>query len=92
MSDIVQDLRAAAAVLLECPEHVPIDDGKILVNLHKRADEMKAAADEIERLRLTPEEQAALASAIGYHVFDGQKATLERMLDRICPDDEEQAT
>ena len=85
MSDIVQDLRAAAAVLLECPEHVQIEGKTVLVNLHKRADEMKAAADEIERLRITPEEQAALASAIGYHVFDGQKATLERMLDRICP-------
>ena len=66
MSDIVQDLRAAAAVLLDCPEHVPIDGGKILVNLHKRADEINAAADEIERLRLTAKELAAIK-----HIVDG---------------------
>jgi hypothetical protein len=87
MADIVSTIRAAAAVLLECPEHVQIEVKNVLVNLHKRADEMNAAADEIERLRITDEEQAALVSAIGYHVFDGQRETLERMLDRICPDD-----
>lgn len=49
--DIVRNLRAAAYVLLECQEHVPLDGGRMLINLHKRADEMIAAADEIERLR-----------------------------------------
>jgi hypothetical protein len=51
MDDLVQHLRAAAAVLLDCHEHAPTKDGRALVNLHKRADEMNAAADEIERLR-----------------------------------------
>ena len=63
MSDIVQALRAAATVLLDCQEHVPIDGGKVLVNLHKRADEMNAAAAEIERLRLTDVERVAIESA-----------------------------
>lgn len=89
MSDIVRELRAAAAVLLECPEHVQIEGRNVLVNLHKRADEMISAAKEIERLRITDEEKSALVSAIGYHVFDGQVETLERMLDRICPDDKD---
>jgi len=52
MDDIARNLRAAACVLLGCDEHAPTKDGKALINLYKRADEMNAAADEIERLRL----------------------------------------
>jgi hypothetical protein len=68
MSDIARDLRAAAYVLLECPEHAETVDGGVLVNLHKRADELNAAADEIERLRamlLSAEEPAAWAVTMG---------------------------
>ena len=92
MSDIVQALRAAATVLLDCQEHVPIDGGKILVNLHKRSDEMNAAAAEIDRLRLTDDERVAIeAAARIIDAYDeamdgfssGAAATLRGLLDRL---------
>jgi hypothetical protein len=64
MDDIVRNLRAAAAVLLEAQEHVPIRGGEVMLNLHKRADELNAAADEIERLRLTSAERAGIQEAV----------------------------
>ena len=64
MDDMARNLRAAAAVLLEAPEHVPIRGGEVMLNLHKRADEMNAAAGEIERLRLTPAEREAIEEAM----------------------------
>ena len=65
MSNIVKDLRAAAYVLLECHEHAETADGGVFVNLHKRADELNAAADEIERLR------AMLPPVVGTVPADG---------------------
>jgi hypothetical protein len=96
MDDIVKNLRAAAAVLLEAPEHVPIRGGEVMLNLHKRADEMNAAADEIERLRLTGDEHEAVAAVTRnykrlcdeYGPSDDDDrilATLQTLLERTKP-------
>jgi hypothetical protein len=53
MIDLPTRLRAGAAILLQCPEHVRMNGDHVPMdaNLHRRADEAAEAAEEVERLR-----------------------------------------
>jgi hypothetical protein len=53
-SDLPMRLRAGAAILLQCPEHVRLNGDHVPMdaNLHRRADEANEAAEDVERLRV----------------------------------------
>lgn len=87
MTTVLRDLMSFARESEHKTVAVCTQDGRSSCAVTMPVHLLEDAISEIERLRITDEEQAALVSAIGYCVFDGQRETLERMLERICQDD-----
>ena len=75
-SDLPMRLRAGAAILLQCPEHVRLNGNHVPMdaNLYRRADEANEAAEEIKRLRLTDEERQAIERQADWLAMKSQQA------------------
>lgn len=80
---MINELRARAALLLQGPEFSRVHSGG-LQNLHIAADQIRAAADEIVRLRA----EVAVLKGSGAKLYDiaasgADPAARRRMIDRM---------
>ena len=86
-SDLPMRLRAGAAILLQCPEHVRINGDHVPMdaNLYRRADEANEAAEEVERLRAeVAVVKYAAKKLYGIAASGADQETRHRMLDQMA--------